>query len=254
MGIIILGSGGMLGHMVADHIGLNFNTLDRKDIDMHTEQPIFSDNQLINCIGLIKPQIKSIPEAIRVNSLFPYRLPNGTIQIATDCVYSGKKGNYVESDVHDATDVYGKTKSLGEAPHLINLRCSIIGPELKNHLSLLDWFLAQTEANGFTNHMWNGITTYHFARICRGIIKNNLKVPNLQHIVPKDKVTKYQLLQLIAESYNIDIKVNKTKAPETIDRTLSTSDPEMNLRIWRAAGYQTPPTIKQMVKELASLR
>lgn len=253
MGIVILGSGGMLGHMVAEHIDLDFDTMDRKDLDMLSNNPIHKDSRIINCIGLIKPHITDVREAIRVNSLFPYRLPEGTIQIATDCVYSGKKGNYVESDLHDATDVYGKTKSLGEAPHLINLRCSIIGPELKNHLSLLDWFLSQTETNGFTNHVWNGITTYHFARICRGIIKYNLKVPNLQHIVPKDKVTKYQLLQLIAESYNVDIKVNKAKAPESIDRTLSTSDPEMNLKIWRAAGYQTPPTVKQMIQELSLL-
>jgi len=93
------------------------------------------------------------------------------LQIATDCVYSGKTGNYDEAAKHDALDVYGKTKSLGEvnARHVLNIRCSIIGPELKGRLSLLEWFLSQptgARVNGYAHHQWNGITTLQFAELC----------------------------------------------------------------------------------------
>lgn len=210
------------------------------------------DDIVINCIGLIKPKIKHPIDAILVNARFPYMLPHNTIQIATDCVYSGLKGNYVESDLHDATDVYGKTKSLGEAPHIKNLRCSIIGPEVKNHISLLDWFLAQKEANGFTNHLWNGVTTYHFAKIAQGVVREGIELPQLQHIVPADKVTKAELLRIIAKAYKKDIKVTDVEA-EPIDRTLSTENPELNKELWQVAGYSEPPTIEQMVEELSKL-
>lgn len=208
---------------------------------------------VINCIGLIKPYCKDVGAAVRVNAAFPYTLPKGTLHIATDCVYDGSKGDYVETDEHTALDVYGRTKSLGEAPHIHNLRCSIIGPENKNHLSLLEWFLAQETADGFTNHMWNGITTYHFAKICEGTIREGIKLPVLQHIVPADKVSKYELLNIINEAYDAGVKVHEAEAPEAVDRTLATLNPLLNLKLWQAAGYDEPPTVKQMVMELASL-
>lgn len=248
--MIITGSTGMLGSMVTKtvrgSIGLNRNQFKVGD-------KIPDEGRIINCIGLIKFYCKDIEQAIRVNALFPHTLPSGTIQIATDCVYSGTKGDYTENSPHDATDIYGKTKSLGEAEHLKNLRCSIIGPEIKNHISLLDWFLQQDSVNGFTNHLWNGVTTYHFAKIVKGVIENNLELPSLQHIVPADKVTKSELLQIIAKAYNKDVIIRETEAPVSIDRTLATNNPELNLKLWQNAGYDSPPTIEQMVTELAQL-
>lgn len=255
MKTVILGNTGMLGSMVADSWCSEFLSLDHEQFD--AENPnldkLMHADWVINCIGKIKPHCDNVPSAIRVNALFPHKLPPNTIQIATDCVYSGRKGSYVETDEHDATDVYGKTKSLGEAPHIKNLRCSIIGPEVKNHISLLDWFLKQDKANGFTNHLWNGITTYHFSKICQGIIDNKIELPNLQHIVPADVVTKAELLRIMANAYERDIPVTDVEADVAVDRTLSTNNPELNARIWKAAGYDTPPTIKQMVQELARL-
>ena len=142
----------------------------------------------INCIGVIKPHIREdnpaeIDRAIRVNALFPYGLARTAeacgvhvLQIATDCVYSGTQGRYLERDKHDALDVYGKTKSLGEvgSPNMHHLRVSIIGPEPLKHVSLMDWFLKQAPGSsitGYTNHQWNGITTLHFARLCHGVIQ-----------------------------------------------------------------------------------
>lgn len=255
--ILVLGATGMLGSMVSEMLELDLRTLSRPEFNAEYDYLLAGDDidRIINCIGLIKPYCDDVQRAIRVNALFPYDLPPGTIQIATDCVYSGKKGNYSETDLHDAEDVYGKTKSLGEAAHLNNLRCSIIGPERKNHLSLLDWFLSQEveSVNGFTNHLWNGITTLHFARICTGIIKEQIELPNLQHIVPADKVTKAELLEIIAEAYNKPINIKPVEADTTVDRTLTTNDPSLNRTIWQAAGYSEPPTIKQMIKELAEI-
>lgn len=254
--IAILGSSGMLGSMVAEHIGMDFVAPQRPDFDARNPDMSLLEgvDRVINCIGLIKPHCGNVEDAIKVNALFPHYLPRKTIQIATDCVFSGTKGNYTETSPHDATDVYGKTKSLGEAPHLTNLRCSIIGPEIKNHLSLLDWFLAQEgEVSGFTNHFWNGITTYHFAKICKAIIEKDIDMTGVQHIVPANVVTKYELLRIIADVYGKDIEIAGVKAPEAIDRTLSTDYPLTNKEYWRLAGYDSPPTIRQMIEELAAL-
>lgn len=255
---VILGNSGMLASMM-QRVLPEATVLGQPDFDAvkkgAPKQLQRYEGPAINCIGLIKPYCEDTLRAIKINSIFPHRLPFGTIQIATDCVYSGRKGNYSETDPHDALDVYGKTKSLGEASRLISLRCSIIGPEVKNHLSLLDWFLAQkNEVNGFTNHFWNGITTYHFALIVKGIVRSGIQLPPLQHIVPADTVTKAELLQIIADEFNKKIKINPVEAPESIDRTLTTNDPVLNRKLWQFAGYDKPPTIRQMIRELAALK
>jgi dTDP-4-dehydrorhamnose reductase len=223
----------------------------------------------INCIGVIKPYIHDdnaaeVERAIEVNARFPHRLARAAqetgcfvLQIATDCVYSGAKGLYREPDVHDALDVYGKTKSLGEVPSPVvaHLRCSIIGPEPKAHVSLLDWFLGQTRGasvNGFTNHQWNGVTTYHYGRLCAGILRQRLTPAGLQHVVPSGTISKYDLLKAFARAYaRPDIVVTATEAKTVIDRTLSTIRPEGNLDLWNAAGYAVPPTVVEMVDEMA---
>lgn len=251
--IAILGIRGMLGSMVWRHIKGIGTTRDTFSVDKPDKLLLKEAEWVINCIGLIKPYCNEVEQAIRINALFPYSLPENTIQIATDCVYSGKKGGYVETDPHDALDVYGKTKSLGEASHIKNLRCSIIGPEVKNHLSLLDWALSLEKANGFTNHQWNGITTYHFSKICQGIIREGIELPILQHIVPANSLSKADLLRCIAYEFKHNLEVTDVEATESVDRTLATNNPGLNKMIWRAAGYDHPPTIERMIKELAEL-
>lgn len=255
MKTLILGNTGMLGSMVTNTWNGDFTSTNREEFNASFPNLslLQGHDRIINCIGLIKPYCDDVVKAITVNAMFPHLLPANTIQIATDCVYSGKKGNYIETDPHDALDVYGKTKSLGEAPRISNLRCSIIGPEIKTHTSLHDWLLSQEAVKGFTNHLWNGITTYHFSKICQGIIRENIKLPNVQHIVPGDVVTKAELLEIIATAYKKDITITPTEADEAIDRTLITNNPELNKQIWKAAGYDKPPTIKEMIEELANL-
>jgi dTDP-4-dehydrorhamnose reductase len=222
---------------------------------------------IVNAIGITKPLIRDdnaaeIENAIEINSRLPHLIAHWAkphtriLQIATDCVYSGAKGHYVESDVHDALDVYGKTKSLGECflPNTHHLRCSIIGPEPKDFKFLIEWFRRQApnvSVNGFTNHHWNGVTTLHFAKLCKGVMESGLALPHLQHVVPSGLVTKAQMLHDFARAYNRpDITIRDTEAKTVIDRTLDTAAPDVNLALWKAAGYTTPPTVTDMILEL----
>lgn len=223
----------------------------------------------INAIGVIKPYIHDdnaaeVERALTVNALFPHLLAQAAeqsgcrvLQIATDCVFSGSKGHYTERDSHDPLDVYGKTKSLGEvySPNVYHLRCSIIGPEPKGHVSLLDWFLGQPSnsgVGGYTNHQWNGVTTLHFAKVCQGIIKQGLDLPHVQHLIPAGIVSKAELLQCFSREYQRqDITITPTEAKVVIDRTLTTVNESLNGQLWSAAGYAKPPSVPEMVAELA---
>ncbi|MHB8469201.1 MAG: dTDP-4-dehydrorhamnose reductase family protein [Gaiellaceae bacterium] len=291
--VIVLGASGMLGSMIVDALArdsdleltatvrdeataercratlpnVDWQLLDADD----PERLAVVDGQewIVNAIGIIKPLITDddsakVQRAIRINGLFPHRLAERAaisggrvLQIATDCVYSGSKGSYVESDAHDALDVYGKTKSLGEttAPGAHHLRCSIIGPESGASRSLLEWFLGQpdgAELNGFVNHQWNGVTTLHFARLCGGAIRSGLDLPTLQHVVPRGRVSKYELLRSFAREYERpDLTISPTEAPTAVDRTVETGNEPKNRELWAAAGYDTPPTVPDMVAELA---
>ena len=216
--VLVLGGTGMLGAACLEVLKKNKDLLvtgtsrsERQGlvkfdaISSNLSELIESQNPdwIINCIGVIKPHINekdsgSILNAIEVNSIFPATLANiseelniKVIQIATDCVYSGRIGGYNETELHDAEDVYGKTKSLGEviSSNVMHLRVSIIGPELGRSTSLLEWFRNQPhgqELNGFTDHLWNGVTTYHFARICEGIVSSDNFKSGLHHIIPGD--------------------------------------------------------------------
>ena len=236
------------------------------DIDFNS---VKGSEWVVNAIGITKPLIKDdnfeqIERAVAVNVVFPHRLArlaaeNGAkvIQIATDCVYSGAKGDYTEVDLHDCTDVYGKTKSLGECymTNVHHLRCSIIGPELKDRKFLLEWFLKQPQnssVNGFSNHSWNGVTTLHFAKLCKGIVESSLNLSHLQHVIPSGSVTKAEMLESFAKCYGrSDILVKTMEAPMVLARTLRTKNEETNKSLWSAAGYTTPPTVPQMIEELS---
>jgi len=172
-------------------------------------------------------------------------------------VFSGVREHYCETDSHDALDVYGKTKSLGEAygESVHHLRCSIIGPEPKEHKFLLDWFLGQPEGstvNGFTNHLWNGVTTLQFAKICAGVIRENLELPHVQHVVPQGEITKYEMLRSLAFAFGRDdICVSEAEARTQVNRTLATTAEERNRQLWVSAGYTRAPTVPEMIGELS---
>ena len=279
--VLILGATGMLGSACKSVLSKSENLevivtarksetgylkFDAANDDIEAMISAVKPDWIINCIGIIKPHINeeslgSRTRAIEINGLFPERLAQSTkkpiIQIATDCVFSGRKGSYVESDLHDATDVYGKTKSLGEMPadNLKHLRVSIIGPEVGRSTSLLEWFRNQPKGaslNGFTDHLWNGITTHHFGYLSRGIIEQDFTDFSRTHIIPKDVVSKANLLRIFAASYKrSDILISDVKSAVTIDRTLATENEELNSKLWKFAGYEEPPSVEMMVEEQA---
>ena len=236
------------------------------DIDKINKFNYSNYDYIINCIGVIKPYINesdqsSIKNAIKINSLFPHNLiiknkKTKVFQIATDCVYDGKKGGYLELDLHNAGDVYGKSKSLGEvkANNFFNIRCSIIGPELSGHKSLLDWFKflpLKSKVFGFKNHNWNGVTTYAFGRVIHGIIKNNLKIRNTIHLTPNNQINKYRLLNIFKKKlFRKDINIKPKNSNLKINRTIQTSNKVLNKKIWKLAGYKNVPTIEHLVREI----
>ena len=220
---------------------------------------------IVNCIGVIKHLINendqdSVNLAHRVNTQFLVELNDyvnrygiAVIQIGTDCVYSGKSGLYSETDPPDPVDVYGLTKKIGEQsiPNSMLIRCSIIGKELQSRNSLLEWVVSQPKAaliNGYTNHIWNGVTTFHFAQIISGVIKSGTYKPGVVHLVPKDIVNKYELIKLISSNFERgDLQIIQFEAETPINRSLSTIDPERNLQMWSNGGYNDIPTIAEMV-------
>jgi dTDP-4-dehydrorhamnose reductase len=281
--VLVLGSQGMLGSSVTElfdksskfqlHEINRTSVFDGKYFDASsvTTLKIVKDLQpewIVNCVGVIKPYInesepKSVENAFTINSEFPFALNQiaretnaRIIQIATDCVYSGKKGNYSEDDEHDPVDIYGKSKSLGEieSDNFMNLRCSIIGRDQRSNKSLLEWFLSQDHGatvTGYLDHLWNGITTNAFASICRGIIEDNLFIPGTFHQVPADMVSKAELLEIFKNKFNRhDLVIEKKQTGDEIDRTLITLDPDGNLERWRSAGYSGMPTVKALIEAL----
>lgn len=292
--VLVMGGSGMLGSMVVDYLSRHSDfslTATVRSADLRARmQTVYPqvrweiadfagpgnfaafDGQewIINAIGITKPLIRDdnaaeILTAIQINSLLPATVAREAearharvLQIATDCVYSGAKGHYTESDPHDAVDVYGKTKSLGECfyPNTQHLRCSIIGPEPKDFKFLIEWFRRQAPeaaVNGFTNHHWNGVTTLHFAKLCKGIIDTAPTLSHLQHIVPTGMVTKARMLHDFAQAYGrADITIRDTKAKTVIDRTLDTVNSAANRALWQSAGYPHPPTVTEMILELGN--
>jgi dTDP-4-dehydrorhamnose reductase len=278
--ILILGGDGMLGHQLLAHLqprhevkatlrrdlaayaslGLFTRELAYDGVDVRSADRLlevmadFRPEAVINCVGIVKQRKdakESIP-SLEINALLPHRLAlvcrsagARLIHLSTDCVFSGKKGNYLESDPSDAEDLYGKTKFLGEVheANALTLRTSIIGRELARHTSLLDWFLAQTgSVRGFTRAIYTGFTTLEMSRI---IEKMLVEFPEACGVyqVSSEPINKYELLLLIREKLSLNVEV----LPDSgfcCDRSLDSSR-------FRAAFDYLPPSWSAMVGELA---
>ena len=211
---------------------------------------------VFNCVGLIKQlSVSKEPlSAIEINSLLPHRLAQlcrqyggKLIHFSTDCVFSGKNGNYVEHDIPDADDIYGRSKLLGEVGYdgHLTLRTSIIGHELGSNLSLIDWFLSQNEVvKGFTNAIFSGMPTCYVAEFIHRFVLPNFGFSGIYHL-SAPPIDKYSLLSMVKEIYGIDTKLSKYD-DFRIDRSLNSDALRSALNFLPA---EWPELIKKMNAE-----
>lgn len=247
MKILVLGAGGMAGHVVATYLkenGYSVDTLSAKnrldkqtvlmDVTNTADLKLFLQskdyNVVINCIGLLVKQSEERKDlAVYLNTYLPHFLEEfykdkhtKIIHLSTDCVFSGKNAPYNEKSWYDGELFYDRSKALGEIINDKDLtfRMSIIGPDMQRKgIGLFNWFYAQTgEINGYTKAIWTGVTTIELAKAIKSAIEQDLK--GLYQLVPNESISKYNLLRLFAKTFNRkDIQVNPSdvNAP---DKTL----------------------------------
>jgi dTDP-4-dehydrorhamnose reductase len=200
---------------------------------------------VINCVGLIKQlaDAKDPLTALPINAMLPHRLARlcelvgaRLIHVSTDCVFSGRKGSYLERDLSDAEDLYGKSKFIGELhdlPHAITLRTSIIGHELGSSYALVDWFLAQQgSVKGFSRAIFSGLPTVELARVMKDFVVPRPQLSGLYHVAA-EPISKLDLLQLVAAQYGKQIEIRPDDGL-VIDRSLDGS------RFYEATDYVAP--------------
>jgi dTDP-4-dehydrorhamnose reductase len=206
----------------------------------------FRPEYVVNCVGVIKQRAEAgspIP-SITINSLLPHKLAQmaarwggRVIHFSSDCVFNGKRGGYVEGDFSDAEDLYGKTKFLGEVAvaNALTLRTSVIGRELTEHRSLLDWFLAQDHktVRGYRRVIYSGVTTNHLAELAASIIREHPGLNGLYQVA-SEPISKYDLLCLLREAYQLDVHMEPDDL-EVSDRSM------MYDRLREAIAYKCPP-------------
>lgn len=255
MKVIILGSTGMLGRYIYSYIAPRQTCVALTRSHFNAAQPrvsyfnnlICENDVVINCVGILKPVIADIGvcDTIKINSVFPHIIADictankaKFIHISSDCVFSGARGQYTESDICDGRDLYAKTKALGP-DNAITLRTSFIGEEIsRDGHGLLQWVISRRGGNidGYDNCLWNGVTCLQFAKLVNDILYKEIPSQCLQHIFSPRVVSKYELCVLINRIYNLNIKINKkltksisgTTVNNLLDRSLSTNHSYLN--------------------------
>ena len=245
---VILCSRSKTNKVTLDKTLIKISEYSKKQLSVLIDQ--YRPCRIINCVAITSVTTNQ-KELNLVNSELPKLLVNildnkndgsQLVHISTNGVFSGKQGNYVESDQPDAKDIYGKAKLKGEVVHFphLTIRTSIIGPELMSKNGLLEWFLKQdNEVKGYAEVKWNGVTTLECAKFIDWAI--NRKMTGLVHLFSK-KISKYDLLNVMKKVYRKNIKINSDKDIR-LDRSLNTERSDMN--------YVTPDHHK-MLEELKS--
>lgn len=282
MRILILGGDGMLGHRLLRHLAPHhevrvtlhqrledygafglFNRanahagVDARDASRVIE--VFSDfkpQAVVNAIGIVKqrPGVKDGVLSVEVNGMLPHLLARlcrahgaQLVHLSTDCVFSGKKGNYTEGDRPDPEDVYGFSKLIGEAAGrgALTLRTSMIGQELKRKTSLVEWFLSQRgkSVKGWRKAIFSGFTTAEMSRLIETIVTRHPGAHGTYH-VSAEPISKFDLLSGIETR----IRSGTAIAPDDsvhCDRSLDST------RFRSEFGY-APPAWGTMLDELAA--
>jgi dTDP-4-dehydrorhamnose reductase len=280
MRILILGGDGMLGHQLLKQWSGRHEVRatvrnDLKDyrqyglftgantcpfVDVRSTERLldvlgeFRPEALINAVGIVKqrPDARESIPSLEINSLLPHRLAllcrlAGTrlVHLSTDCVFSGRRGNYRDDDIPDPEDLYGRSKLLGEVggPGCVTLRTSIIGRELSRKTGLVEWFLGQRgTVRGFTRAIYTGFTTIEMARIIETVL---LEHPSLEGVVQvsSEPIDKCALLNLVKRYFRLDTEI-VPYADFHCDRSLDSTP------FRTRTGYQPPPW-DAMIHELA---
>jgi dTDP-4-dehydrorhamnose reductase len=260
--VLVLGGAGMLGHMLVRHLrecsslDVRWTTRRGEDegipFDIQGEPGGLPDlltrlapvDFIVNCIAVLQGQIDegddaSVALACRINSDFPHRLAETAgvhgsriIHVSTDGVFAGDTGLCVESTRAAPPNVYGRTKLHGEvrAAHVLNIRCSLLGPASANGRGLWEWLRRQSPGAripGFTDHLWTGCTTRQFAELCRCLIADDLftaaaREGSVHHFCPCEPLSKYEMLLRLAELLRPDIEVCPTASGRPVSRQLDT--------------------------------
>lgn len=232
--VVVLGALGMAGHIMAEvldetgeykvfgiarqagkYVDSILDVTDFKALEGYLEH--IKPDYVINCVGaLVVHARERAADAILLNSYLPHFLSElgkntgyKLIHISTDCVFSGKNGQYREDSFRDGDDNYARSKALGEVinDRYLTIRTSIIGPELKSDgTGLLDWFFKQSgEIKGYTKAYWSGVTTLELAKATHELIRQN--IAGLYQLCPNDKISKYELLKLFAKIWKKEITI-----------------------------------------------
>lgn len=278
MKVLILGATGMLGYSLFSNLSeypqlsifgtvrsikgkeyyfehVQHQIIQNVDVN-HVEQIESAITQVnpdvvINCIGLIKQHdvSKQHIAAIKVNALLPHEIASicdrhqaKLIHFSTDCVFDGKKGIYGEQDLPTATDLYGKSKCLGEVDYgnHLTLRTSIIGHELKSAVSLIDWFLSQEgRVKGFSKAVFSGLPTAYIAKVLADFVLPKPELTGLYHLSVQP-IDKYALISKTSCVYQKQIEIERYD-DFVIDRSLDSS------KFQAATGF-TPPSWDELVE------
>lgn len=192
----------------------------------------FQPDTVINAVGIIKQRDAAQDRlaSLEMNSVLPHQLNllckavgARLVHISTDCVFNGQKGNYTENSPSDAKDVYGKSKFLGEVSHApgITLRSSIIGLELKNKRSLIEWYLAQTGTiKGFTKAIYTGLTTLEMSRVIEFVSTEHRELNGVWQVA-STPICKFDLLTRLTEKLDRDDLTIEPDEDFFCDRSLS---------------------------------
>jgi dTDP-4-dehydrorhamnose reductase len=278
--VLVIGASGMLGHAVLRvfarsagfevwgsvrsaaarvllPVELQSRTVTGIDVDDDAALGrLFAESRpdaVVNCVGVVK-QLSAADDpliAIPINSVLPHRLAKHCgaigarlVHVSTDCVFAGTRGDYREADVADASDLYGRSKLLGEVdyPHAVTLRTSIIGPELAGAHGLVGWFLAQRGSiKGFTRAIFSGLPTVTLAEVIRDHVLRVASLRGLFH-VSAAPISKYDLLRLVAAAYGRDIEIVADDRL-VIDRSLDST------RFRELTGWR-PPAWPELVRAM----
>lgn len=285
MKILVLGAAGMLGHKMFQTLRGRFpavyglmrsgrtdatlgrvellrdaNIIEHVDaLDYRALAAVLEElrpDVTVNCIAVIKQRAaaQDAIQSIALNALLPHRLAatcaawgGRLIHFSTDCVFTGERGDYTEDDISNAEDLYGRTKHLGEvvAENALTLRTSIIGRELINFTSLLEWLLSHNRGTvkGYRRAIYSGITNNHLSGLVGDLIERQPQLSGLYQVAA-EKISKYELLRLLRDAYRLDIEV-LPDGTFHCDRSFSGE------KFARATGYRCP-SWPELVAELAN--